>query len=155
MNPALVLSLILFKPYTSPSLAPKAQFLLPPSCSVQLLGLVAAWDWPLLSTPLLSMSLYLPASSTRSKCQQVNGYTTVQTALGHSKPKRKKEKKKNPNKKKKKKTTRNITTMFSFVGVTTSTPILWFYNLWSHYWIGSLCFWIKIFRCIYKVYICA
>ena len=32
------------------------------------------------------MSLYLPGPSTGVKCQQVNGYATVQTALGHYQP---------------------------------------------------------------------
>jgi len=41
------------------------------------------------------MSLYLPASSTGFKCQQVNGYATVQTALGHLK-KEEEEKKRKP-----------------------------------------------------------
>lgn len=107
-------------PWTS-SFALRAQFLilllLHPCCIVQLSGLVTAWDWPLHSAHLLWMSLYMPASSTGLECQQVNGYITVQTALGHYKPKSK-------TNLKKRKTTRNITTTFLFVGITTPIPFL-------------------------------
>lgn len=81
----------------------------PSSCSLPSL-LCSCQD---LSQPGTGLSPLNVSLSACVKCQQVNGYTTVQTALGHYEPNRKKETEKRKKKRRLRKITKRSSLMVS------------------------------------------
>lgn len=107
-----------------------------------------------LSHSLLAECLFIcRIPNTGSKCQHVNGYTTVQTALGHYEPKRHQNRNLEKRKEKQKNEGISHTKKFIFVGAATPVSLLWVLHSLEPLldWIDTISMRLYIYLYSYKV----